>query len=85
MAHAASPEAVKAAIRLGGTASSTATAWTRSVSNHWLMRSGLDALIFLNSLASTDLHWAEKDSPEAVAETKIKDFRLHTIGMVGSS
>ena len=35
------------------------------------------ALIFPNSLGNTDLHWAEKDFPEAVAAAKIKDFRLH--------
>jgi len=35
------------------------------------------ALIFPNSLGNTDLHWAEKDFPEAIATAKIKDFRLH--------
>ena len=35
------------------------------------------ALIFPNSLGNTDLHWAEKDFPEAVTAAKIKDFRLH--------
>ncbi len=35
------------------------------------------ALIFPNGLGNTDLHWAEKDFPEAVAAAKIKDFRLH--------
>lgn len=35
------------------------------------------ALIFPNSLGNADLHWAEKDFPEAVAAAKIKDFRLH--------
>lgn len=35
------------------------------------------ALIFPNSLGNTDLHWAEKDFPEAVDEAGIKDFRLH--------
>src|SRR5262245_28590329 len=35
------------------------------------------ALIFPNSLGNTDLHWAEKDFPEAVVAAKIKDFRLH--------
>jgi integrase len=35
------------------------------------------ALIFPNSLGNTDLHWAEKDFPEAVAAAKIKNFRLH--------
>ena len=34
-------------------------------------------LIFPNSLGNTDLHWAEKDFPEAVDEAGIKDFRLH--------
>jgi len=35
------------------------------------------ALIFPNSLGNADLHWAEKDFPEAVEEAEIKDFRLH--------
>ena len=35
------------------------------------------ALIFSNSLGNTDLHWAEKDFPEAVAEAEMQDFRLH--------
>jgi integrase len=35
------------------------------------------ALIFSNSLGNNDLHWAEKDFPEAVAAAKIRDFRLH--------
>jgi integrase len=37
----------------------------------------VSALIFPNSLGNTDLHWAEKDSPEAVAAAGIEDFRLH--------
>lgn len=35
------------------------------------------ALVFPNSLRNTDLHWAEKDFPEAVADAEIPDFRLH--------
>ena len=35
------------------------------------------ALIFPNRLGNADLHWAEKDFPDAVEEAEIKDFRLH--------
>lgn len=35
------------------------------------------ALIFPNSLGNVDLHWAEKDFPDAVEEAEIEDFRLH--------
>jgi integrase len=35
------------------------------------------ALVFPNSLGNVDLHWAEKDFPEAVDGAKIADFRLH--------
>ena len=37
------------------------------------------ALIFPNSLGNTDLYWAEKDFPEAVAKAKIKDFDVFDI------
>jgi len=35
------------------------------------------ALIFPNNLGNVDLHWAEKDVPEAVEKAGIRDFHLH--------
>ena len=34
-------------------------------------------MIFPNNLGNADLHWAEKDFPDAVEAAGIKDFRLH--------